>query len=120
MINNLGSGENGVIKSQKQLLIEAEQKIGMLENERRAGIEHIESLKWLVASARSGVAALATHFKLTPADVKVIYDDYCKRESEKILAENEANKKKFVEDLQAGKKVEFETVDRIDDQPKGE
>lgn len=110
MRDNLASGENGIIKTPKQLLIEAEQKIGQMENERRLGIQHIEELKWLVASARSGVAALATHFNLTPADVKVIYDKYCEEQNAKILAENEAAKEKFKKELADGKTPEGFTV----------
>lgn len=107
----LASRENGVIKSEKQLLMEADKKIGEMENERRLGIKHIEDLKWLLASARSGVAALATHFNLTPEQVKVIYDDYCKSENEKILKQNEEAKAKFMQDLKDGKKPEFRVVD---------
>lgn len=107
----LASRENGVVKSTKQLLIEAEQKIGQMENERRQGMEHIENLKWLLASARSGVAALATHFNLTPDGVKVIYDEYCKKENQKILDANEAAKAKFIQDIKDGKKPEFRVID---------
>lgn len=107
----LASNENGVVKSTKQLLIEAEQKIGQMENERRLGIQHIEELKWLVASARSGVAALATHFNLTPMQVKEIYDEYCKVQNQKILDDNEAAKKQFVQDLKDGKKPEFKILE---------
>lgn len=97
------SGENGVIKTEKQLLIEAEKKIGEMEKERIAGMNHIENLKWLLASARSGVAALAIHHGHTPEDVKKIYDEYCERESAKIAEQTAAAKAKFMEDLKAGK-----------------
>lgn len=117
----LASRENGVIKTERQLLIEAEQKIGQMEKERRLGMEHIEKMKWQIAQLRMGVAALATHFNQTPDQVKVIYDAYCAAEdakmSEAAQKATEEAKKKFVEDLKAGKKVDFKVIDR--DNPEG-
>lgn len=117
----LASRENGVIKTERQLLIEAEQKIGQMEKERRLGMEHIEKMKWQIAQLRMGVAALATHFNQTPDQVKVIYDAYCAAEDAKLVEEakkaTEEAKKKFVEDLKAGKKVDFKVIDR--DNPDG-
>lgn len=108
----LASGENGVIKTHKQMLIEAEQKIGEMENERRLGIAHIEELKWLVASARSGVAALATHFGLNPEQVREIYNKYCDEQNAKILEANEKAKAQYIQDLKDGKKPDIQIVDR--------
>lgn len=113
---NLASRESGIVKTERQLLIEAETKIGAMENERRLGMEHIEKMKWQIAQLRMGVAALATHAKLTPDEVKVIYDAYCAAEdakmSESAQKEVAAAKKKFMEDLAAGKKVEFNASPR--------
>lgn len=113
---NLASRESGIVKTERQLLIDAEIKIGKMENERRLGIEHIEQMKWQIAQLRMGVAALATHFKLTPPEVKVIYDEYCAAEDAKVndeaLKATNAAKRKFMEDLAAGKKVDFNAVER--------
>lgn len=116
------SGENGVIKTERQLLIEAEKKIGEMEKERMAGIQHIENLKWALAAARSGVCALAEHHGHTPEEVRKIYDAYCDKENAKIAAENEAAKQKFIEDLKAGKVPEnFKVMARdIPKPPEGE
>lgn len=124
MINNippdhgpLASRENGIIKTERQLLIEAEQKIGAMENERRAGMEHIEKMKWQIAQLRMGVAALATHHGHTPDEVKVIYDAYCvaedAKQSEAALKATQEAKQKFMEDLAAGKTPEgFKVISR--------
>lgn len=107
MISNTLNGGN-LIKSKGQLLKEADKKIAELEKQ-------VDQLCWLVASARSGVAALALHFEQTPEQVKVIYDAYCEKENAKILAQNEEMKKKFVQDLKDGKKsVEFTVLDNPD------
>lgn len=117
----LPSRENGVIKTERQLLVEAEKKIGQMENERRLGMEHIEKMKWRIAQLRMGVAALATHFGQTPDQVKVIYDAYCveqdKLQSEAALKATDEAKRKFMEDLAAGKKVDFKVIDL--DSPEG-
>jgi hypothetical protein len=114
---NLASRESGIIKTERQLLIEAEKKIGQMENERRLGMEHIEKMKWQIAQLRMGVAALATHHGHTPDEVKVIYDAYCAAEDAKIAEATkpavDAAKKKFMEDLAAGKIPEgFEVISR--------
>lgn len=128
MTNNLppennrifASGENGVIKTERQLLIEAEKKIGEMEKERRIGIDHIEKMKWQIAQLRMGVASLATHFGQTPEQVKEIYDKYCE-EQDKLLGDEvrkttEEAKAKFKADLAAGKVPEgFKVISREDD-----
>lgn len=115
----LASGENGILKSERQLLIEANQLIGQMTKERIAGVEHIEKMKWQIAQLRMGVAALATHFKLTPDEVRVIYDAYCdeqdKAANADVMKANEEAKAQFVADLKAGKKVEFKIVEREND-----
>lgn len=120
MVNNFGSSENGVIKTEKQLLVEAEKKIGQMENERRLGIEHIEKLTWQTAQLRVGVAALATHFEQTPAQVKEIYDAYCAKMDEKAGAEaglmNAEAKAKFMQDLADGKNIDFTSINRAENQ----
>lgn len=112
----LASRENGVIRTERQLLIEAEQKIGAMENERRLGMEHIEKMKWQIAQLRMGVASLAIHFNLTPDEVKVIYDAYCAAEDAKLSeqgqAEVKAAKAEFMRKLAAGEKVEFDAAPR--------
>lgn len=119
----LASRENGIIKTERQLLIEAEQKIGQMENERRLGMEHIEKMKWQIAQLRMGVAALAVHFNQTPDQVKVIYDAYCAAEDAKMSEAAQEHvreaKKKFMEGLAAGKKVDFNAVERAPTAPEG-
>jgi len=115
------SHENGVIKTERQLLIEAEKKIGEMEKERRAGIEHIERQKWQIAQLRMAVAALATNFKLTPDEVKKINDDYIA--AQEVAAQdaatkmNEEMKAKFKADIAAGKKVNFQFKDNPEADP---
>lgn len=115
------SSENGVIKTERQLLIEAEKKIGQMENERRLGIEHIEKQKWQIAQLRMAVAALATHANLTPDEVKKINDDYIAAQESKAQDEatrmNEEMKAKFKADIAAGKKVDFQFKDNPDADP---
>ncbi len=112
----LASRESGIVKTERQLLIEAETKIGQMENERRLGMEHIEKMKWQIAQLRMGVAALATHFGQTPDQVKVIYDAYCAAEDAKLSeqgqAEVKAAKAEFMRKLAAGEKVDFNAVER--------
>ena len=112
------SGENGVIKTERQLLIEAEKKIGEMEKERRAGIEHIERMKWQNAQLRMAVAALATHHGHTPEEVRKINDDYIAAQESKAQDEatklNEEMKAKFKADIAAGKKVDLTFRDNPD------
>jgi chromosome segregation ATPase len=106
MINEhtpMASGENGLIKTPKQLLIDAEKKIGQLENEARMGAQVIEKLKWQNAQLRIGVTSLAMHAGLTPEQVKEIYDAYCAKQDAELQKSSEEAKKKFMEDLKAGK-----------------
>lgn len=116
------SRENGVIKTERQLLIEAEKKIGEMEKERRLGIEHIERMKWQNAQLRMAVAALATKHGHTPDDVKAIYEAYVAAEESKAQDEatklNEEMKAKFKADIAAGKLPEgFKVISRDDVPP---
>ena len=112
------SGENGVIKTERQLLIEAEKKIGQMEKERTAGIAHIERMKWQNAQLRMAVAALATHHGHTPEEVRKINDDYIAAQEAKQQDEatklNEEMKKKFLKDIADGKKVDLNFRDNPD------
>ena len=107
----MASGENGLIKSPKQLLVDAEKKIGELENERRKHLEQIEVLKWQNAQLRVAVTALGSHFKCPPEEAKVIIDAYIERQEAAYLKATQEAKEKFLQDLKDGKVPQFETVD---------
>jgi hypothetical protein len=111
MENNLASGENGIIKTPKQLLIEAEQKIGQMENERRLGIEHIQKQNMMIANLRIGLTAVATHFNLTPLQVKEIYDKYCAEHAKDAEGLAVEAKEQFLKSVKEGKPIAFTVVD---------
>lgn len=121
MIDNkhLASGENGLIKSPKDLLVAAEQKIGELnkqilamQEEAKKGVETIDRLKWQCAQLRIAVTAMGNHFNCPPEQFKKIYDDYCERQNAEVQKLAEEAKAKFLQDLKDGKVPEFKAVDR--------
>jgi len=109
-VTPFASGENGMIKSPKQLLIDAEKKIGEMENERRQNFKAMEILKWQNAQLRVAVTAIASHFNCPPEEAKPIIDAFIERQEASFLKANEEAKAKFIQDVKDGKKVEFETT----------
>lgn len=111
MINDFASNENrGILKTEKQLLIEAEQKIGQLENDKRRMAGEVaaakadkEKLTWQNAQLRVGITALALHYKATNEQVEKIYNDYQKAQEEEFAKLGEEEKKKFFTDLHEGR-----------------
>jgi uncharacterized coiled-coil protein SlyX len=130
-IQPFASNENGLIKNPKELLVIAEQKVGQLENrireleeQAKAGVETIDKLKWQTAQLRIGVTALATHFKQSPEEVKVIYDKYVTEQDEHYKKLADEAKAKIMQDLKDGKVPDLKVVDRATGEvvefPKGE
>lgn len=109
----------GIIKSKGQQLKEAERAIKLYEEQAKHGVAQIEELKWMVARYRVSINALATHFKLTPEQMKEIIQPYFDDEQEAVKKQVEGLKEKFKADLAAGKMPEFTVVDNPDLQ-KGE
>lgn len=109
-VTPFASGENGIIKSPKDLLIDAEKKIGEMENERRETFKAMEILKWQNAQLRVAVTAIGSHFNCPPEDAKVIIDAFIERQEQTFLKANAEAKAKFIQDVKDGKKVEFETT----------
>lgn len=111
MINNLGSNDRpGLLRSEKILLIEAEKKIGQLENDKRRMAADVavaqsakEKLTWQNAQLRVGITSLALHFELRNEEVQKIYDDYQKAQEAEFTKLGEEEKKKFFQDLHEGK-----------------
>ena len=102
--------------SKGQLLKKAESMIAKMEEERTKGLEHIKNQTWQIAQLRMAVTALCMKFNVSTEQCKEIYDAFCAEEDKKIvdsqLEQLEAAKKKMVEDIKAGKKVEFTAMDR--------
>lgn len=113
----LASPENGIIKSHKELLIDADKKIGELENKIRnmegemTGLKDVnEKLRWQNAQLRIGVTAMGNHFNCPPEEFKKIYEAYCAEQDKKYQTLADEAKKKFMDDMRAGKVPEV--VDR--------
>lgn len=112
MINNLGSTDQpGLLKTEKQLLIEAEKRIGELEKTLRASQQENEKLKWQAAQLRIGVASLAESAGHTPEKVREIFDAYCQEQDKKYQQLAEEAKAKFVQDLKSGKCPDLRVVE---------
>ena len=99
-----------------QLLKKAEKHIAQMEEERTKGMEHLKTQAWQIAQLRMAVTALCLKFNVSTDQCKEIYNAFCEEEDKKIIADQleqvEAAKKKMVEDIKAGKKVEFTAMDR--------
>lgn len=113
MILNNGN-RPGIIKSKGQQLKDAERHINLLEQQAKVGVGQIEELKWMVARYRVSINALATHFKLTPEQMKEIIQPYFDGEMEEIKKQVEGLKDKFKTDLKAGKMPEFTVIENPD------
>ena len=93
----------GLIKSPKDMLVDAEKKIAALELEKRNLWEANEKLKWQNAQLRVGLTALGKHHGHSPEEVKKIYDDYCAEQDKEYQKLAEDAKKQFMADMAAGK-----------------
>lgn len=114
MLNNFASGENGIIKTKDQLLVEAEKKIGDMENERRLLHQMLDQLKMNNAGLRVAVTALGEHYELTSAAMKAIVDKYQEDYQNQYLKLADDAKAKFMQDLKDGKVPKFETAPNPD------
>lgn len=116
MIGLQSSGELHLSKG--QLLKKANADIERMKMEAEKGMAHIKQQVWQIAQLRMAVTALATHFNQSTEQVKEIYDAFCKKEDERIIAEQQQKideaKAKMVEDIKNGKKVEFTAMDLSD------
>ncbi len=108
---NLASGVNGLIKSQSTLLVEAENKIGQIENEKRGLNEMVERLKWQMAYLRVAINALGRHFNLDPEEAKRIVVAYIAEQQAAYEKAPEEEKAKFVQVLKVVKAPEFKVLD---------
>lgn len=104
----------GIIKSKGQQLKELSRENAQLHAEAKVGVATIEELKWMVARYRVSINALATHFKLTPEQMKEIIQPYFDGEMEEIKKQVEGLKDKFKTDLKAGKMPEFTVIENPD------
>lgn len=104
-----------LIVSKGQLLKEAEKKIAAMEQERDKGMEHIKTLTWMIAQNRMAVTALCEYYEVSTEKCKEIYNAYCEKEDQKLLAHQQKllddAKQKFAQDIKDGKKVEFQSFE---------
>lgn len=117
MISNFASpeelkGSGSLIKSHKDLLIDAEKKIASLELENRNLGNENEKLKWQNAQLRTAVTALAEHGKHDNDAVQKIYNDFANEQEAIYNTMVEEAKKQFLEDMKSGKSPDLRTYRR--------
>lgn len=109
---------SGIIhKSDKQLLREAGAKILQLEKEAEDGVKTIEQLGIWNARLRVSLMAVGIHFKISPFEMQQIVTPYLDKQLSELEKQMAEIKAKFVEDVKAGKKVEFIINDNVDKAP---
>ncbi len=115
-INGNGNGERKVYLSKGQELKLATKQIALMVEERTKGIEQIKNQAWRIAQLQMAVTALAEKFGQSTEQVKEIYDAFCAKEDERLIALQQAEldkaKEKLKSDIAAGKKVSFTAMDR--------
>ncbi len=111
----LNNGERpGVLKTDKEKLADAYNKIAEMEHQAAAGGEAIDKLKWMNAQLRVAITALGEHYELSAEAMHAIVQPYIDKqevEYKKMVAET---KEKFMQDLKDGKVPKFETVPNPD------
>jgi len=111
----LNNGERpGVLKTDKEKLADAYNKVAEMEHQAAAGGKAIDQLKWMNAQLRVAITALGEHYELTAEAMQAIVQPYIdKREAEFVKMAQET-KEKFMQDLKDGKVPKFETVPNPD------
>lgn len=112
-INQFASKEatqGTVLKTERQMLIDAEKKIGELETIIRTNAELIEKLKWQCAQLRIGITAMGNHYNCSPQQCKELFDAYVAEQEKALKEQGEEAKKQFMEDLKNGKVPELRVV----------
>lgn len=119
-INGNGPVINGmkqqVYLSKGQELKMANKQIALMVEHQEKGMEQIRNQAWRIIQLQMAVTALCLEFNVSTEKCKEIYDAFCAKEDEKIIAAQQAEldkaKAKLVADIKAGKKVEFTAMDR--------
>lgn len=115
MVNIINGGKQQVYLSKGQELKLASKQIALMVEEREKGIEQIKNQAWRIAQLQMAVTALCLKFEVSTDQCKVIYDEFCAKEDEKIIAQQQEAlnvvKQKMMDDIKAGKKVEFTAMD---------
>jgi chromosome segregation ATPase len=113
-------GNNGhlIIKSAKEQLVDAEQKIARLEaklkqmeKEAEEGVQTIEQLALQNSGRQVAIMALGIHFQLTPEAMHDIVQPFFDKRLEELQKEVEDIKTNFKAKLAAGEPVNFTAVE---------
>lgn len=114
--NHVNGTKQQVFLSKGQELKLANKQIALMVDEREKGIEQIKNQAWRIAQLQMAVTALCMKFEVSTEKCKEIYNEFCAKEDEKIIAQQQealnAAKQKLIDDIKAGKKVEFTAMDR--------
>lgn len=113
-LNNRSLNGGFIKKSKDQFLREAAAEIGelqgqlkLLQEQAKAGYEQITKLEWERDCARLALTAVGIKYDITKEQMLEIYNAHVKLVEAEFLARNEEQKKQFIADIKAGKKIEF-------------
>lgn len=114
MVSPNKNPEGTILKSDKQLLREAGQRILQLEAEAKKGAEAIETLGVWNSRLRISLMAVGIHYRISPAEMEKIVTPYLDKQLEELKRQMDEVKEEFKAKLARGEKVDFIINDNPD------